>query len=613
MATKKTLEYDLVNDKAEYETLPMKAGDTGEYVKLADKDSSGGASTNAPSGIVGTKTNTGTTAAGNGTKTTSAQVAYPDVPEYQKYTYNKYAPSETVQQADAALKAIQAAQPGAYQSKWQSQVDSIINQILNREKFSYDFNEDALYKQYAEQYTRGGKLAMQDTMGQASAMTGGYGSSYASTAGNQAYQEYLSKLNEVIPELYGMALDRYQMEGQEMYNQYGLLSSQEQQDYARYMDSYNQWLAERDYATNRYDTERNFDYNKYNTDRAFDYGVYSDDRNFDYNDYRNTIEDAKWTEAQEYQQWLDKLGIDYQDHTEAIRNEQWGAEFEASEDQRTKDNDYRERVYASDEDQRTKDNDYRERVYASDEDQRSKDNEYRDKVFKADEEQRGIENVIANEELGIKKEEHAMNKEAWEIEKGQIKDSEKLHSGKGYNNGTLTVGQLKDLQAVLGVDTDGLYGPKTKEAAGGLTADEAYAKYVLGTSDEVAEAYSSTTSKLSEGKELSASDIKGISTQVSDLVANEDLEGAEAYLTLLYDNGYISEAQLMSFLAPYVEVEESETVDTSVPTTSTVPGLGTSNNSSGSKTAPSNIGLDTIQKNAMDKTDEYMKKILGIK
>ena len=595
MATKKTLEYDLVNDKAEYETLPMKAGDTGEYVKLADKDSSGGASTNAPSGIVGTKTNTGTTAAGNGTKTTSAQVAYPDVPEYQKYTYNKYAPSETVQQADAALKAIQAAQPGAYQSKWQSQVDSIINQILNREKFSYDFNEDALYKQYAEQYTRGGKLAMQDTMGQASAMTGGYGSSYASTAGNQAYQEYLSKLNEVIPELYGMALDRYQMEGQEMYNQYGLLSSQEQQDYARYMDSYNQWLAERDYATNRYDTERNFDYNKYNTDRAFDYGVYSDDRNFDYNDYRNTIEDAKWTEAQEYQQWLDKLGIDYQDHTEAIRNEQWGAEFEASEDQRTKDNDYRERVYASDEDQR------------------SKDNEYRDKVFKADEEQRGIENVIANEELGIKKEEHAMNKEAWEIEKGQIKDSEKLHSGKGYNNGTLTVGQLKDLQAVLGVDTDGLYGPKTKEAAGGLTADEAYAKYVLGTSDEVAEAYSSTTSKLSEGKELSASDIKGISTQVSDLVANEDLEGAEAYLTLLYDNGYISEAQLMSFLAPYVEVEESETVDTSVPTTSTVPGLGTSNNSSGSKTAPSNIGLDTIQKNAMDKTDEYMKKILGIK
>jgi hypothetical protein len=166
-------------------------------------------------------------------------------------------------QAQAALNAVLAAQPGAYQSKWQSQLDDIIGRILNREAFSYDFNEDALYKQYAEQYMRGGKLAMQDTMGQAAAMTGGYGNSYASTAGNQAYQEYLSQLNAVIPELYGMALDRYQMEGQEMYNQYGLLSDQEAQEYGRYQDSYNKWLAERDYATGVYNTEEDRDYSRY--------------------------------------------------------------------------------------------------------------------------------------------------------------------------------------------------------------------------------------------------------------------------------------------------------------------------------------------------------------
>ena len=230
---------------------------------------------------------------------------------YDNFSYADYAESETVKQANAALQAALAAQPGAYQSKWQDQINGIIDKILNREQFSYDYNEDALYKQYAEQYARGGKLAMQDTMGQAAAMTGGYGSSYASTAGNQAYQEYMSQLNEVIPELYGMALNRYQMEGQEMYNQYGLLSDQEQQDYGRYQDSYNQWLAERDYAAGRYDSERNFDYGKYTDDRNFSYGVYSDDKNYAYSDYRNNIEDAKWQEQQEYAQYMDKVNLDY--------------------------------------------------------------------------------------------------------------------------------------------------------------------------------------------------------------------------------------------------------------------------------------------------------------
>lgn len=213
---------------------------------------------------------------------------------YGDFSYGGYQESETVKQAGAALESILAAQPGAYQSKWADQVNGIIDRILNRESFNYNFNEDPLYWQYAEQYTRKGKLAMQDTMGQAAALTGGYGNSYASTAGNQAYQEYLSQLNEVIPELRRMALDEYNMEGQELYNQYGLLSDQEAQDYGRYMDSYNQWLSERDYASGRYDTERNFDYGKYADDRNFEYGKYSDDRKMAYDLYRDAVQQAQW-------------------------------------------------------------------------------------------------------------------------------------------------------------------------------------------------------------------------------------------------------------------------------------------------------------------------------
>ena len=224
----------------------------------------------------------------------ATKVNYPDSFSYDDFSYGDYQESETVQQANAALQAALAAQPGAYQSQWQSQINGIIDRILNREEFSYDVNEDALYQQYAEQYQRLGKLAMQDTMGQAAAMTGGYGSSYASIAGNQAYQSYLSQLNEVIPELYGMARDQYDREGQEMYNQYGLLSDQESQDYARYQDSYNQWLAERDYAAGRYDSERDYDYSKYIDDRNFDYGVYADDRNQAYNEYVTAVQNAQF-------------------------------------------------------------------------------------------------------------------------------------------------------------------------------------------------------------------------------------------------------------------------------------------------------------------------------
>ena len=95
-------------------------------------------------------------------------------------------------------------------------VKDALDKINNREKFSYDINGDALYQQYKNQYINQGRLAMADTIGQASAMTGGYGNSYAAAVGNQTYQGYLQKLNDVVPELYQMALNRYNQEGQDL-------------------------------------------------------------------------------------------------------------------------------------------------------------------------------------------------------------------------------------------------------------------------------------------------------------------------------------------------------------------------------------------------------------
>jgi len=179
------------------------------------------------------------------------------------FQYTAYQDSDAVKQAEALLQQQLAQKPGAYQSTWQSQLNDTIQQILNRDKFSYDMNGDAMYQQLKDQYVNQGNLAMMDTMGQAQAMTGGYGNSYAQAVGQQAYQGYLQQLTDVVPELYGMALDQYTQEGQNLYNQAGLMAQMEDQEYGRYLDGLNAWLTERDYITGRYDSERDYDYGKY--------------------------------------------------------------------------------------------------------------------------------------------------------------------------------------------------------------------------------------------------------------------------------------------------------------------------------------------------------------
>ena len=215
------------------------------------------------------------------------------------FSYGDYQQSETVQQAYELLQQQMANKPGAYQSQWADQISGLIDQITNRDKFSYDLNGDALYQQYKDQYTQQGKMAMMDTMGQAQAMTGGYGNSYAQAVGQQAYQGYLQKLNEVVPELYGMALDQYNQEGQDLLNQYSLLASQDEQAYGRYRDEVSEYYTQLQQMYDQYNTERDYDYGMWADGRDFAYGQYSDDRAYAYQQERDKIADEQWQKEYE--------------------------------------------------------------------------------------------------------------------------------------------------------------------------------------------------------------------------------------------------------------------------------------------------------------------------
>ena len=240
-------------------------------------------------GIVGNNTWGALTSATTGT--TTNQSTTPANTGFQNPAYQE---SDAVKQAQAMLQQQMNNKPGEYTSQWQTQLNDILQQIQNREKFSYDMNGDALYQQYKNQYGLQGQQAMMDTMGQAQAMTGGYGNSYAQSVGQQAYQGYMQQLNDKIPELYQLALSKYQMEGDEMKDQAALIAQMEDQAYGRHRDTVADYNTELARLQNQYNTERDYDYSKWADNRDFSYGQFSDDRAYDYQTGRDQVADKQW-------------------------------------------------------------------------------------------------------------------------------------------------------------------------------------------------------------------------------------------------------------------------------------------------------------------------------
>lgn len=192
------------------------------------------------------------------------------------YTQNRingleggYTPGSVVQQAQTYLNQVQSRRPGEYQSQWDGELTELYNQIANRKPFSYDIGTDPVYQQYREQYQRQGRLAMQDTMGQAAALTGGYGSTYGEQVGQQAYNAYLQNLNDIVPDLYNSAYNRYRDEGTDLYNQYGLISDRENQAYSRYRDTVNDYYSDLSDARSAYDSAYSRDYNQWSDQLSY--------------------------------------------------------------------------------------------------------------------------------------------------------------------------------------------------------------------------------------------------------------------------------------------------------------------------------------------------------
>lgn len=146
-------------------------------------------------------------------------------------------------------------QAPTYQGTYENQLNDLYGRIANRKPFSYDVNADPLYDLYKDKYIQGGKLAMKDTMGQAAALTGGYGNTYGQQVGQQAYDAYLQNLSAVIPELYGMAYDKWKDQGNDLKDLYGMVGARRDTEYGQWRDlmsdyNVNRSLVQQQEATN---------------------------------------------------------------------------------------------------------------------------------------------------------------------------------------------------------------------------------------------------------------------------------------------------------------------------------------------------------------------------
>lgn len=202
-----------------------------------------------------------------------------------------------------------------FTSRYDDRIQTALDEAYNRDPFSYDYATDPVYQAYAKQYRREGDRALQNTLAQQAARTGGVASTAGIAAAQQANNYYNAQLADKIPQLYA--------------------------------DAYNRYLSDYEMSRNKLTDLMaldNTDYDRYNTDRKFGFDVYQDRYNqmYDYynallNQDENAFRQAEavrdqyntdanrsldvWSETNRNQQWADEMA-------RQAANDAWNAQMD---------------------------------------------------------------------------------------------------------------------------------------------------------------------------------------------------------------------------------------------------------------------------------------------
>lgn len=175
----------------------------------------------------------------------------------------EYVPSEPVEQAEQRLEELETQKPQDTSGQYDPALEELYEKLTQRPGFAYDPSSDPLYRNYRQSWIQQGQDAMRHTMTVAAGLTGGYGSSYSQTAGQEAYGEYLLGLSDLLPQLYDMALSRYNQETKALQQQYDTLRERQEWEYDQYQDQYDRWFDAWTDAWQQAQDARELDYDQY--------------------------------------------------------------------------------------------------------------------------------------------------------------------------------------------------------------------------------------------------------------------------------------------------------------------------------------------------------------
>lgn len=196
--------------------------------------------------------------------------------------------------------------PTDYTSPYADKINQQLDAILKGEKFSYDFNVDPIYRQMQDNFVKQGDLAMQNASAQAAALSGGYGSSYGTTAATQAYLQNMDELNDSALKLREQAYQAWIAQEEKKRQDLALLQQQEADAYGKHRDEISDYNAERDYLYSKLTNEQNMDWQKhlqensnFENDREYQEALRQYMEQFDYQKERDKVADEQWQKSYE--------------------------------------------------------------------------------------------------------------------------------------------------------------------------------------------------------------------------------------------------------------------------------------------------------------------------
>lgn len=154
--------------------------------------------------------------------------------------------------------------PGEYVGTWADVLNQKVTNYINQDPYSYKSQNDASYQAAKDQYTKTGQQAMKDTMAQASALTGGYGNTYAQSVGQQQYNAQMDNLSQKAIEYEQQAYNRYVSDREQQLNTINALQNLDNTEYSRNRDAINDYNTFLNYLQNKYTTLKSVDDDTFN-------------------------------------------------------------------------------------------------------------------------------------------------------------------------------------------------------------------------------------------------------------------------------------------------------------------------------------------------------------